>query len=847
MLRLLLLKLEQFKLYRATVLFNVYLCHSTSRLKNFNPRAGEKFSKLVASAKNKMPKEPKASNELRHIRLRAKAVNNKPTPNEICLHVLGNGGPGNPRCLYMFTDHARYIFNCGEGTQRLAHEHKMKLAKLEHVFFTYKSWENIGGLPGLSLTIQDIGVPEITLHGPPDIEEIYEMTKGFMVTKNLQIGFIHCVIQCDMFFPFLAVSRNHKHGSFTDNCMTVHYVPIYSSVTASSRRRNMKNSYNNDHIISLRDGPSNEQNNYHEPLDSLNPEQVKKRQKTEAVVENEDISVAYICKLHNKAGTLILEKCVEHGVPPGPLLGELKKGNNVTLPNGKVVKSTDVVTPEEAGPVFIVVECPSEHFVDSLVNNKEFQAHQVTASSNENLAMLVVHFTPPDVMDHPKYQDWLLKFCGSCIHLVLNSSSPSLSSIAVHRVQHMLNILHPEIFSLLKESSDVTSSVLNGTQHSVLAVPAENLMKFHLRPRKGLDRESVIQLDASSYVQEAYNSPGLEECVKELATKLNLFPNGNGQEGNEYPEVIFLGTGSSIPSKVRNVTSILVNISPEKSILLDCGEGTNGQILRYYGIEEGNSILRHISCIFVSHLHADHHLGLIEVLKARSLAFIQQGERNSPVDLLAPKQIIHWLQNYHSTYEPVLHLFRLVPNFLLTHNNRTLPKEVYQDLINRLNLQELSTVPVKHCKSAFGVVLTPVGSKKLVYSGDTMPCEGLIEAGLDCGLLIHEATMEDELEEEANIKTHSTTSQAIKVGAKMRADFTLLTHFSQRYAKVPLFNDNFHNTVGCAFDNMKVRPCDLPILPLLLPSLKCLFHEHYEEMQEKTAKRQRRNRVPDTS
>ncbi|XP_022237059.1 zinc phosphodiesterase ELAC protein 2-like isoform X2 [Limulus polyphemus] len=778
-----------------------------------------------------MPKEPKASNELRHIRMRAKAVNNKPkpTPNEICLHVLGNGGPGNPRCLYMFTDHARYIFNCGEGTQRLAHEHKMKLAKLEHVFFTYKSWENIGGLPGLSLTIQDIGVPEITLHGPPNIEEIYDMTKGFMVTKNLQI-----------------VSRNHKHGSFTDNCMTVHYVPIYSSVTASSRKTDMENSYDNDHVISLGDGSSHQQNNYCESLDSVNPEQVKKRQKTEAVLENEDISVAYICKLHNKAGTLILEKCVEHGVPAGPLLGELKKGNNVTLPNGKVVKSTDVVTPEEIGPVFIVVECPSEHFVDSLVNNKEFQAHQVTASSDENLAMLVVHFTPSDVMAHPKYQDWLLKFSGSCIHLVLNSSSPSLSSIAVHRVQHMLNILHPEIFSLLKQNSDVTSSVMNGIEHSVLAIPAESLMKFYLRPRKGLDRENVIQLDASSYVQEAYNSPGLEECVKELATKLNHFPNVNKQEGNEYPEVVFLGTGSSIPSKVRNVTSILVNISPQKSILLDCGEGTRGQILRYYGIEEGNSILRQISCIFVSHLHADHHLGLIEVLKARNLAFIQQGERNSPVDLLAPKQIIHWLQNYHSRYEPVLHLFRLVPNFLLTHNNGTLPKEVYQDLINRLNLQELSTVPVKHCKSAFGVTLTPVSGKKLVYSGDTMPCEGLIEAGLDCGLLIHEATMEDELEEEAKIKTHSTTSQAIKVGANMRADFTLLTHFSQRYAKVPLFNDNFHNTVGCAFDNMKVRPCDLPILPLLLPSLKCLFHEHYEEMQEKTAKRQRRNRAPQT-
>lgn len=63
----------------------------------------------------------------------------------------------------------RYLFNCGEGTQRLAHEHKMKLAKLEHIFITKSSWNNIGGLPGTALTIQDVGVPEITLHGPKGI------------------------------------------------------------------------------------------------------------------------------------------------------------------------------------------------------------------------------------------------------------------------------------------------------------------------------------------------------------------------------------------------------------------------------------------------------------------------------------------------------------------------------------------------------------------------------------------------------------------------------------------------------------------------------------------------------
>lgn len=77
-------------------------------------------------------------------------------------------------------------------------------------------------------------------------------------------------------------------------------------------------------------------------------------------------------------------------------------------------------------------------------------------------------------------------------------------------------------------------------------------------------------------------------------------------------------------------------------------------------------------------------------------------------------------------------------------------------------------------------------------------------AGTKSDILIHEATMEDELAHEAVVKMHSTTSQAIEIGQLMHAKNILLTHFSQRYAKLPRFNDNFADNVGIAFDNMQV-------------------------------------------
>lgn len=81
----------------------------------------------------------------------------------------------------------------------------------------------------------------------------------------------------------------------------------------------------------------------------------------------------------------------------------------------------------------------------------------------------------------------------------------------------------------------------------------------------------------------------------------------------------------------------------------------------------------------------------------------------------------------------------------------------------------------------------------------------LLHLGKNSNLLIHEATMEDQLVSEAKRKMHSTMSQAINIGKKMNAKFTILTHFSQRYAKIPYMpNNDLPSNVGIAFDNMEV-------------------------------------------
>ena len=84
-----------------------------------------------------------------------------------------------------------------------------------------------------------------------------------------------------------------------------------------------------------------------------------------------------------------------------------------------------------------------------------------------------------------------------------------------------------------------------------------------------------------------------------------------------------LGTGSAIPSKYRNVSATMLEVpnmlqnGGAGMVLLDCGEGTLGQMRRLYGMQGMKRVYGELKMILVSHMHADHHLGLQSILEDR--------------------------------------------------------------------------------------------------------------------------------------------------------------------------------------------------------------------------------------
>ena len=83
-------------------------------------------------------------------------------------------------------------------------------------------------------------------------------------------------------------------------------------------------------------------------------------------------------------------------------------------------------------------------------------------------------------------------------------------------------------------------------------------------------------------------------------------------------------------------------------------------------------------------------------------------------------------------------------------------------------------------------------------------------------------------------KRHSTFTEAAAEGRAMQAKFTMLTHFSQRYCKLPMLEEieaETMNNLGIAFDGMAVRPATFEYVRLMYPALKAVYAEAIRDME----------------
>jgi len=728
-------------------------------------------------------------------------------PHEIFWQIVGSGGPGSPCSLFLYTDFMGYFFNCGEGTQRMATSHNFQktFVNTENIFITRKSWQNLGGLPGMCLSIRGVGSPNIIIHGPPGAHDIWDATKNFLNLVDFDVN---------MF----------KEKVYRDNTMNVEEVLLERSSPI---------------------GPSQINAGWNNPPHGDNSEYVSSVQ-------------AYICHFIPRVGKLDVEMCVDAGCPPGPLFGQLKAGKDITLEDGRVIRSQDVLAHSSPASSSVVIEVPEPEYLDSLLES-------VPLKEIKNLQH-VFHFTPREVAEDQRYVSWMKGFPSTVNHVFINQHSTGIGLNSVSLLQARLNMINPTLFPSLAGTCDDPvpgfdwRTELLSNKDGLNVIQGKTGLKLYVRPSK----EEMIALDDAFFYDQETEMQGIlqgnhleenerEDYVKGLREDLeyakNFNPSNDTGGAKIYPEVTFLGTGSAIPSKYRNVSSILVETGEDSFIILDCGEGSLSQLYRLYGKEKTAHILKHLKAIYVSHQHADHQLGSLNLILERTAVFEAAGLPVEKLYFISTKWYGEYLTTYHYKMQDVLANAELVKceelcfytpkdEFMLDipgpKIQLILPDKL-RKLLEYTGLSEIETCKAVHCPHAFCLSFRTDAGYKLTYSGDTRPCDALLELGRDSDLLIHEGSMEQRLIQDAIVKKHSTFTEAIQEGKDMGAKFTLLTHFSQRYSKLPLLEEiEGQANVGIAFDNMVVNPQTMKNIPAIYPALKRFFAEEILDMKRRS-------------
>ena len=269
--------------------------------------------------------------------------------------------------------------------------------------------------------------------------------------------------------------------------------------------------------------------------------------------------------------------------------------------------------------------------------------------------------------------------------------------------------------------------------------------------------------------------------------------------------IIFLGTGGSWPTVQRNVTSVAVKRGSD-IVLFDCGEGTQRQF------QKSSLSYMQISKIFISHFHGDHFLGLPGLFQT-----MQLNDRKEPLHVYGPSKMISLTQEllslgyFRPAYEIVAHEVKngdqlsfdgyAIDVLQVKHGVPCLAYCLQEDMrpgkFNKTKALELgipegplfSRLQRGNCVTLQdGRVITPetvLGSpragRKIVYSGDTRPCEAMISFADHADVLIHDATFDKSLEDIAGSYGHTTAAQAALIAKQAEVQRLFLVHISPRY------------------------------------------------------------------
>lgn len=805
--------------------------------------------------------------------------------------------------LLLQSDHGdRYLFGkLAEGAQRSITENKIRISKLENIFLTGQlDWASIGGLPGLILTIADQGKDKLIL--------------------NYGNKLINYVVSTWRYFVFrfgIHLSSNilENNQIFKDKLINV------KSFVISASNKTNEEQFNETEENALNAIVSN-MFPKHAPTAKYDPSSDPHLNVELPRINFEQTSTNYEITFNSIRGKFKIQEALKLGVPKGPLFAKLANGKSITLDDGSVVTPDQVLERERHFPKLLVLDIPNDSYVDSFID--EFNSYDSSElgtvyyfldgsiTINDKLITFMEIFNNnkqvKHIVSHPNISPNNLAFVGSAI-TILKLKALQLNNYNIPRTNNLLSKDFYECFD--KTVPDGTSMIQSQEDHISTSIAKSDV---HILERNTTvtiepfteDKDGAKQYNCNvtkpqekeNYWEELYNrhikplnipTVSYGTLIKD---QLNVDNFNNSVEKSQHVEVITFGTGSALPSKYRNVVSTLIKVpfidgqkvTSQRNILFDAGENTIGQIDRMFSEIKKREIFEDLKLVYLSHLHADHHLGIMSILK--EWYRYNKSNPNAKIYLVTPWQYNKFVKEWLLLEKPEILLRinyisceHLINDRYVKQETKSIHVEEYikfmddelQDLDNDgkkkdqvairslkkrkleldntssfrnikmihemyedLNLKLFQTCRAIHCNWAYSNSITFKISNsknfKISYSGDTRPNihKFAKEIGSNSNLLIHEATLDNNLVEDAIKKRHCTINEAISVSNAMNVEKLLLTHFSQRYPKIPQLDNNIKikaKEYCFAFDGMILDFEKMDEQKLILPLLSDVFVE----------------------
>lgn len=525
-------------------------------------------------------------------------------------------------------------------------------------------------------------------------------------------------------------------------------------------------------------------------------------------------AISYIIQGYPQRGRFDMQKANSLRVPRGPLYRSLTEGKSVTLKDGTVITPEMVLGPTKPARGIAIVDLPSKQYVSNLVSRPEW-----TSEQTKNGIAAICWILGPGVASDDELKNFMESMRGvehvisspdTCPNYLAFDASAS-SAIRLSRIHRDIfpvpihdNVTVPQLGArkVIEHVAITESGARTGRQVSRLLTPtaAKRGLLIQMEPNFCISQDHTPPfLNTADVVQSLpENVRHSARLAHEKVAAETDSPNGADsadrlERSGFDPEIITLGTGSALPSKYRNVSATLLRTGKYGDFLFDCGENTMGQLRRIFDPTSLRDVLRNLKFIWISHLHADHHLGTVSVLAAQALASsddacerreqsIHKAYVHRPTVVAAEDKMHKFLQDYGSVER-----FAKVHAVLCgTEAGPDVDKDFWR---RRLGIWDLQTTKVDHCAGAQAISITFDNGFKFAYSGDCRPSVPFAHIGKGSDVLVHEATFDDDLEGDALAKKHCTTGEALGVAAKMEAKNVILTHFSQRYQKLPVMEN----------------------------------------------------------